>query len=262
MLSGWWPASAGPLTAGRDVLLVLAGVGAGVVNAIAGGGSLVSFPTLLAMGYPALTANVTNTVGIWPGYATSLVGFRGQLHEQGQIALRLAVTAIAGAVGGAVLLLTTPAADFQEAAPGLLLFASALFAAQPLVVRALDDLGHDHPTRRILLYGGVFCASVYGGYFGAGLGVVVLAVLGVALPDTLPRSIGLRTVIALLVNGAAALVFIAHASIVWEAAGLLAIGALVGGWLGALVAVRVPAWVLRVVIVLLGTATALRLLVG
>jgi hypothetical protein len=257
------PPAAVTLTAGRDVLLVLAGIGAGVVNGVAGGGTLISFPTLLAMGYPALQANVTSTVGIWPGYLGGVAGFRSEIGDQSGQVRRLAVPAVLGAVAGSVLLLTTPASDFEAIAPWLVLFATLLFAAQPLLVRAFGTSGdRHHPTRTrwLLLYGGTLGAAVYGGYFGAGMGVVLLAVLGLALPDTLARTSGLRTVLSVLVNGVAAAVFIAHASLVWAAVGLLAVGSLAGGYVGAHLARRIPAGALRVLVVAIGLATALKLL--
>jgi uncharacterized protein len=251
-----------PLTASRDVLLVLAGIAAGIFNGVAGGGTLISFPVLLGLGYPALTANVTNTVGIWPGYLGGVAGFRTEIRDQRALVRSLAPAVILGAVIGSVLLLTTPSADFDRLAPWLVLFASVLFAAQPLLVRLLGNVRHDHPTRRLLLMGGTFLTSVYGGYFGAAMGIVFLAVLGLALPDTLARTSGMRTILSVLVNGIAALVFMAHASLVWEAVAMLAIGSFAGGWVGARVARRLPVPALRVIVVLIGTATAAKLFIG
>jgi len=255
-------AAAVTLGAGRALLLVLAGVGAGVVNGVAGGGTLVAFPTLLAMGYPALTANVTSTIGIWPGYVSSVAGFRSELSDQRPTLVRLGAPAVVGALAGAALLLTTPAEDFRRLAPWLVLFASALFAVQPVVSRLVGDLDRRHRTNQVLLYGGTFLAAVYGGYFGAGLGVLLLAVLGLALPDTLARSSGLRSALSVAINGVAAVVFLARGSPAWAAVALLAAGSLGGGFLGAHAAKRLPAPVLRVVIVAIGVATAIRLLTG
>ncbi len=260
-----WPPMVAPLVAvelspGRDLLLVLAGVGAGLFNGVAGGGTLISFPTLLALGYPALTANVTSTVGIWPGYLAGVAGFRTEIVDQRRLARRLLPPAIVGAVGGSILLLTTPSSDFDKIAPWLVLFAAALFAVQPLLVRVLSGLAHDHPTRQVLMVGGTFLASLYGGYFGAGLGVMLLAVLGLALPNTIARTSGLRTALSVIVNGVAAIVFLARATLVWAAVGLLALGALGGGYVGARFARRLPAPALRLIVVAVGLATGLRLL--
>ncbi len=161
-----------------------------------------------------------------------------------------------------MLLLTTSPAAFDRLAPWLVLFAAALFAVQPLLVRALGGVPHDHPTRRLLLVAGTFVTSIYGGYFGAGMGVMLLAVLGLALPDTITRTSGMRTVLSVLVNGVAAVIFVIHFALVWVAVAMLAAGSLVGGWIGARVAVRLPAGALRVVVVVIGVGTAVRLLVG
>jgi len=249
------------LSPGRDLLLVLAGVGAGIVNGVAGGGTLISFPTLLALGYPAITANVTSTVGIWPGYLGGVAGFSTEIGSQADRVRRLSVVAILGAVAGAVLLLTTPPSAFERLAPWLVLGAALLFAVQPLLLRALGQVSHDHPTRKVGLLAGTFVAAVYGGYFGAGMGVVLLAVLGLTLPDTLARTSGLRTILSVLVNGVAAAVFILHGSLAWLAVAMLAIGSLVGGYAGARVARRLPSIVLRVVVVTIGVATGVTLLV-
>ena len=243
------------------LLLILAGLGAGIFNGVAGGGSLVSFPLLLALGYPALTANITNTVGIWPGYLGGAAGFRHEISDQKERLVRLSPVAGAGAIVGAILLLTTSSALFTQLAPWLILGASALFAAQPLLRRALDSssvaTSTSHP---VLLMGGTFLASVYGGYFGAGMGVMLLAILGLALPDSIVRTSGLRTVLSILINGIAAAVFLLHGGLVWEAVGLLAIGSLFGGWLGARLALSISATALRVVVVVVGLGTAVKLL--
>jgi uncharacterized membrane protein YfcA len=250
------------LTTPHVVLLILGGFGAGVFNGVAGGGSLVSFPLLLALGYPALTANVTNTVGIWPGYVGSAAGFRSEIMGQKAQLARISPIAGVGAVIGAILLLTTSSATFTRIAPWLILGASLLFAAQPLLRRALGDREHAPPEPRPwLLFGGTFLAAVYGGYFGAGMGVMLLAVLGLALPDSIVRTSGLRTVLSILVNGVAAAVFLIHGGLAWDAVGLLAIGSIFGGWVGAGVAKAIPATALRVVVVVIGVGTAMKLLV-
>jgi uncharacterized membrane protein YfcA len=250
------------LTAGRDVLLVLAGFGAGLFNGVAGGGTLISFPVLLALGYPALIANVTSTVGIWPGYLASAAGFRREIVEQRDRFRMLAPVTIVGATIGAILLLTTPSSAFTRLAPWLVLFASALFALGPFLTRWLADEESVMRTRPIALGTGMFFAALYGGYFGAAMGVIMLAVLGLTLPDTMARAGGIRTVLSVLANGVAAIVFIIHAHLQWGAAGLLAVGCLIGGYVGARVARKLPAPAFRVVVVAIGLATGIRLLVG
>jgi len=249
------------MPASHVVLIVLAGVGAGIFNGVAGGGSLISFPILLALGYPALTANITNTVGIWPGYLASAAGYRREIGDQAHRLARLTPVALAGGVAGALLLLTTSPATFDDVVPWLVLGAAALFAVQPALRRALDR-GSTHPrTRPALLVVGVFAASVYGGYFGAAMGVMFLAVLGLALPVSLAHTSGLRSVLSMIVNGIAAVVFIVHGGLAWEAVGLLSVGSLVGGYIGARVALALPAPALRAVVVVIGVGTAVKLLV-
>jgi uncharacterized membrane protein YfcA len=249
------------LSAGRDAILVLAGFGAGLFNGVAGGGTLISFPVLLALGYPALVANVTSTVGIWPGYLGSTAGFRREIAEQRDRFRMLAPVTILGATAGAILLLTTPSSAFTRLAPWLVLFASALFALGPLLTRWLAGEESVLRTRPIALGTGMFFAALYGGYFGAAMGVIMLAVLGLTLPDTLVRAAGIRTVLSVLANGVAAIVFIIHAHLQWGAAGLLAIGCVIGGYVGARLARKVPAPALRVVVVAIGLATGIRMLV-
>jgi uncharacterized membrane protein YfcA len=249
------------LSTAHVILLLAAGAVAGIFNGVAGGGSLISFPVLLALGYPALTSNVTNTIGIWPGYLGSAAGYRAELTGQRERLVRLTPVSVAGAVTGAVLLLTTPSALFTRLAPWLILGAAALFAAQPFLRRALDGAASTPPDRPLLLMGGTFLASVYGGYFGAGMGVMLLAILGLALPDSITRTSGLRTLLSILINGVAAAVFLIHGGLAWDAVGLLAVGSLAGGWVGARLALAIPAWALRAAVVVIGVGTAVRLLV-
>jgi uncharacterized membrane protein YfcA len=249
------------LTPSHIVFLLLGGLGAGIFNGVAGGGSLISFPLLLALGYPALTANITNTVGIWPGYAGGAAGFRHEIGGQSERLVRLSPVAVIGGIAGAILLLTTSSAAFRSLVPWLVLGASLLFAVQPLLKRALGGPHAPPRTRPLLLAGGTFVASVYGGYFGAGLGVMLLAILGLALPDSILRTSGLRTALSILVNGVAAAVFLIHGGLAWRAVGLLAIGSLFGGWIGARVALAIPAVALRVVVIAVGLATVVKLLV-
>ena len=249
------------LDATREALLVLAGLGAGVVNGIAGGGSLVSFPALLAVGYPALTANVTSTIGIWPGYLGGSAGFRNEIGALRNRLAELAPTMVVGGVAGGVLLLTTPVHAFRILAPWLVLFACLLFAIQPVVSKKLrlnhDKMSHGH---RVAMHVEIFFAAVYGAYFGAGLGVILLAVLGLCLPDSLLKINGLRAVLALIVNSVAAIIFILHAPVAWLPAALMAGSSLVGGYVGSRVSRKVPTPVLRFVVISLGLATSASLL--
>lgn len=263
------------MTPGQQALVVGAGFVAGGINGIAGGGSLVSFPALIALGQPALAANVTSTVGIWPGYLGGVVGFRAEVADQrGRIRWLLPAT-LAGAVVGAVLLLTTPPDAFEAIAPLLILVACAIFAVQPLVARRVAEaVGHpgpgdtaadqelDRPKAGAPVLGAAFLSAVYGGYFGAGLGVLLLAVLGTLLPDHLVRTSSLRGVLSLAINTVAAALFALVAPVAWGSAGLLACGALLGGFLGARVARSIPGALLRAVVIAIGVAGAVRLLLA
>lgn len=272
------------MTPGQQALVALAGFVAGGINGIAGGGSLVSFPALLAVGQPALTANVTSTVGIWPGYLGGVVGFRSEIADQAGRIRSLLLPTLAGSVAGAVLLLTTPAEAFEALTPFLILLACALFAAQPILgarvaARAAADADAEAdadgsegegegeeaaspPGHRAAAQVGTFASAVYGAYFGAGLGIVLLAVLGILLPDRLVRTNGLRGLLSLLTNTVAALIFIAGAPVSWGAAGLLAASSLIGGYAGARLSRRIPSPLLRTVVIAVGVIAAVRLLLS
>ena len=245
------------------LLLAVAGFLAGAVNAVAGGGSLLSFPALLAAGYPAVTANVTNTVAIWPGYLSGAAGFRPELRGQWARVRALSGPAVLGAGCGVLLLLGLPNEAFEGAVPWCVLLASGLLALQPRVsawVRRKAEEGEDH--RPWSLYAAVFVAAVYGAYFGGGLGVVLLAVLGVYLADHLHRIIGLKNAFSFLINTVALVAFVAFAPVAWTAFAVVAPASLVGGFAGARVARLVPPAALRVTIVVVGTIVGIVLLVG
>ncbi len=246
----------------RIALGVLAGIAAGIANGIAGGGSFFSFPVLLALGLPALTANVSSSVGVLPSYLGGVAGFRRELAERRRTLVALTPAAVAGSLVGTALLLTGSNAEFRSVVPWLIAGATVAFAAQPLVVRAAANVPHDHPTRRTLLHVGTFLIAVYGGYFGAGLGILLLAVFGVTLADDLGTLTGLRNALSLLVNAVAAVVFIVRGHLAWDLVVCLWFGTLVGGILGTGVVKRLaPAW-LRALIVAMGVATSIRLFVG
>lgn len=269
------------MTSGDMLLIAVAGLGAGAVNGMAGGGSLVSYPALLATGHGALVANVTNTVGILPGYAGGAAGFRGELRSQRARVREFAPLALLGGLAGAALLLTTPDDVFDGVAPVLIIAACLLFAVQPLLSKRIarrraaiaaetthvdihtgDDSHGDPGTRPAsrMVKAAVFVASVYGGYFGAGLGVIYLAVLGTVLPEPLPKINSLRGVMSLVVNALAVALFGIAADVAWGAAGILAATSLVGGYIGARTALRLPAPVLRVVVLAFGVVAVWRLL--
>jgi uncharacterized protein len=241
-------------------LLAAAGVAAGVVNAVAGGGSLISFPALLAVGYPAVSANVTNTVALWPGYIGGALGYRAELSGQRGRALAFSVTSVLGAAAGCLLLLVTPEGVFQSLTPVLIAVASLLLAVQPWLKRRLtasSRLSDRH--RRTLLHGGLLFGGVYGAYFGAGLGVMLLGVLGVFVPDDLQRVNAVRSVLSLVVNTVAFAAFALFGPVRWDAVAVMAAASLTGGFAGARVARRLSPALLRGLIVTFGLGVALAL---
>ncbi len=251
------------MTPVHALIIALVGLAAGMINTIVGSGSLVTFPTLLALGYPAVLANVTNTVGLVSGSVSGAVGYRRELRGQWRRVLTLTPAVVAGGVLGAVLLLVLPPGVFRDVVPALILLAVALVLLQPTIVRrraARDAPAQHHPGP--LLQGGVFGTAVYGGYFGAAQGVILLALLGITLDDDIQRLNAVKNVLAAMVNGVAAVVFIAATHIAWGAAVLLLVGSTIGGQLGAVVGRRLPASVLRTTIALVGTGVAIKLLVG
>ncbi|HEX2189605.1 MAG TPA: sulfite exporter TauE/SafE family protein [Longimicrobiaceae bacterium] len=235
----------------------LAGVAAGAVNALAGGGTLITFPTLLAVGIPAVAANVTSTVALCPGYLGATLAQREDLRGQRRRLWVLLPASALGGVGGAVLLLRTDEQLFRALVPYLILLAAGLLAAQdPLRARLLRHAGHApqggaHEGAVALAVAG---GAVYGGYFGAGLGVIVLAVLGLALDDSLTRLNALKQAVSLSVNVAAAVFFVFQGEPVWPVALVMAVGALLGGALGGRVAGHIRPELLRRVVVALGLA--------
>jgi uncharacterized protein len=244
-------------------LAFLAAVGmlAGGINAVAGGGSLVLFPALLAVGLPPLAANVTNTVAVWPGYVGAAAGYVAELRGQRPAALALGGTALLGGAAGAVLLLSTDERLFDTVVPFLVLGAALLLAAQARVTTAVQRLpGAAGGLRSPLLHAAVFLAAVYGGYFGGALGVILLAVLAVFLGGALQRLNALRSVLALVVNTVALLAFAVYGPVDWTAVAVAAPTALLGGYLGARVARRLPATALRWTVVVFAVGVAIALL--
>ena len=244
-------------------LLAVAGLAAGAVNAVAGGGSLISFPALLAVGFPSVTANVTNTVALFPGYLGSVLGGRQELVGQAPRVRSLAVVSVVGAVGGAVLLLTTPGDVFRRVVPFLILLACALLLAQPRLAQAVQSRGSERTAEHgVVLQVTVLLAAVYGAYFGAGLGVLLLGLLGVFLVERLQRVNALKNVLSLVINTVALLAFGLFGPVAWDAVLVVAIASLIGGYLGARVARRIPAKVLRALVVAYGVVVAVALLRG
>lgn len=240
---------------GQLVLVALAAVAAGAINAIAGGGSLVSFPVLVATGLPALVANVTNTVALCPGYLGATFAQRRELAGQAGRVLRLVPFAIAGSLAGTWILLHTSERSFEIVVPFLLVFAAGLLAAQgPLRAYLRKRSSGARPVVVAMLPVGL--AAIYGAYFGAGLGVIILATLAVTIDDSLVRTNALKQLLSLVINICAAAVYIADGRLDWSVAGVVAAGALVGGVIGGKIASRVPERVLRVLVISIALAVA------
>lgn len=250
-----------------EALAVLAaGVGAGTINTIVGSGTLLTFPVLLAVGLPPVTANVSNALGLVPGSLTGAIGYRRELTGQRDRLVRLGTVGVAGGVAGAILLVTLPSRAFHAIVPVLIAAALVLVVLQPRLSRAVqarrERQGADAPAHGgPLLLAGMFLASVYGGYFGAAQGVIYLSLMGLLLDDTLQRVNGLKNVLAALVNGVAAVLFIIVAHMDWAAVGLIAAGATLGGLIGARVGRRLRPGALRALIVVVGIAAIVQLIV-
>lgn len=239
-----------------------AGLAAGTINTVVGSGSLITFPTLLALGYAPVVANVSNTIGLVPGTASGSIGYRRELTGQRRRAVRLGAAAALGGLTGGILLLTLPASAFGRIVPVLILVACALVAIQPRLSLALAARSGGGSERSWILPALVYATAIYGGYFGAAQGVILIAILAIFLPDDLQRLNGLKNVLAFAVNGVAGILFITVAHVAWVPAVLLAVGSIVGGQVGALVGRRLPARLLRAVIVVVGVVVAVRLLAG
>ncbi len=239
------------------VAVLLAGMAAGTINTVVGSGTLITFPTLLALGIPPVMANVTNSVGLVPGSLSGAVGYRRELSGQRGRLVRLGSASLLGGTVGALLLLVLPAAAFDAVVPMLIGLGCVLVVVQPRLSAALraraTTRGYELPENgSAWVWVLVMLTGVYGGYFGAAQGVLLMAVLGVGLNEPMQRNNATKNVLALLVNAVAAVVFIALSDINWQVAGLIAVGAVGGGQVGATVGRRLPPMALRVLIVVVG----------
>ena len=290
----------------QALVIFAVGLAAGTINTVVGSGTLITFPTLLALGYPPVLANVSNNVGLVPGVASGVHGYRAELVGQRRRMIRLGSASVCGGLVGAILLLVLPAGAFKEIVPALIGIALVMIIFQPRLARwmaarqlaraaapagerdpdggtgGLSGTGGAGPavgasgTAAVLVapvtkessvqVGGpvlwvlVFLSGVYGGYFGAAQGVLLIGLMGVAFTDTMQRINAVKNVLAGLVNGVAALVFIAATHIDWGAAGLIACGAILGGQFGARIGRKLPPWGLRVLIICVGVVALVKLL--
>ncbi len=247
------------------VLITLAGVAAGTINTVVGSGTLITFPTLLAFGVPPVTANVSNTVGLVPGSVSGVIGYRRELAGQRARLLRLGSASLLGGIVGAVLLLVLPSSAFDAIVPVLILLGVVLVIFGPRISRAVAARAESRggiPDHGVWwVWPAVAAAGVYGGYFGAAQGVLLMAVLGIGVADSMQRHTATKNVLALFVNAVAAVVFIGVADIDWAVAGLIALGSVIGGQLGATVGRRLSPNLLRAVIAVVGVTALVVLLV-
>ena len=252
----------------RLVIFGFAGIAAGMANGIAGGGTFFSFPTLLALGIPALQANVSSSVGILPGSLGGIRGFRRELSNHKQLLRSLGPLCVLGSIAGTALLLLGSPRTFGHVVPWLIGTATLLFALAPRITQQLARRGHEAavadcaPVRRRTLFLGVFLAAAYGGYFGAGLGIVLLAVMALTLPFEIYDLQGLRNALSMMINAVVAVVFVIRGHLALDAVYMLLIGTLIGGWLGTLLIRRVSPRVVRTLVIVMGIGTTIKLALG
>jgi uncharacterized membrane protein YfcA len=246
---------------GEIVAIACAGLAAGTINAVVGSGTLITFPVLLAFGYAPVTANVSNTIGLVPGALSGAVGYRRELAGQRRRAIRLGTSSLLGGVTGAVLLLVLPASAFKAIVPIFIALALVLVVLQPRIKRHLaehriDAIHERGPVVAVAIY----LTGIYGGYFGAAQGILVLGILGVTLAQDLHRTNALKNVLVGLTNGVAGIYFIFVAHVDWAPAAIIAATSIIGAQLGARYGRRLPPAALRALIVVVGVTAIVRLL--
>ena len=250
------------MSVGQIIAIAIAGVGAGTINTVVGSGTLITFPVLLACGYAPVTANVSNTIGLVPGSVSGSIGYRRELAGQRERVLRFGVMSVLGGVTGAVLLLVLPASAFKDVVPLFIALALVLTVLQPRLNRRLAGHVAARSRRAIVLTPlAVYITGVYGGYFGAGQGILLLAIFGVMLPQSLHRSNALKNVLAGTVNGVAGVYFIFAAHVEWAPAAIIAVTSVIGAQIGARYGRRLHPNALRALIVVVGIAAIVDLLV-
>jgi uncharacterized membrane protein YfcA len=251
-----------------------AGVAAGTINTVVGSGTLITFPTLIGFGYPPVLANVSNNVGLVPGVLSGIYGYRAELTGQRARVLRLGSASLLGGLVGAILLLVLPQSAFKAIVPALIAIALVMVIVQPWLSKKVAARQKARPAATgdgaapddLIQVGGpilwalVFLMGIYGGYFGAAQGILLLGLLGITFADDLQRINAVKNVLACVVNSVAAVVFILATHIDWTVAALIAAGSIIGGQIGARAGRRLPAWGLRAVIICVGVAALVRLL--
>jgi uncharacterized protein len=248
------------LSAWEILAIFAAGIAAGTVNTVVGSGTLITFPVLLAFGYPPVTANVSNTIGLVPGSVSGAAGYRRELGGQHDRVVRVGAAAVLGGLLGSILLLVLPASAFKAIVPFFIALALVLIVAQKPINRALGDRrrGHGEGVAPGTLVG-AFCCGIYGGYFGAAQGILLLSVLGLTIDDSLQRLNAVKVVTTGLTNLTAGIVFVIAAHVAWDVAALIACGSVIGGVLGARYGRRLSPTALRALIVVVGIVAIVRL---
>jgi uncharacterized membrane protein YfcA len=256
------------VTLWEELAVLLAGTAAGTINTVVGSGTLITFPALLALGYPPVTANVSNNLGLVFGAASGAWGYRRELAGTRRMLVELVPASVVGGAIGAVLLLCLPVHAFATIVPVLIALALVLVVAQPRISTVIavrrSRTGTAHPDVGLLARIGTFLAGIYGGYFGAAQGVVLVGLLGTLLNETPQRVNGIKNLLAAVVNGVAAVTFlvISPGSVDWRVAALIAAGSIGGGFLGARLGRRLPSLALRGVIVVVGVVAIAHLAGG
>jgi uncharacterized membrane protein YfcA len=248
-----------------EALAILAsGVAAGTINTVVGSGTLVTFPVLLSVGYPPVVANVSNTIGLVPGSISGAIGYRRELRGQRDRALRLSVASVLGGLAGGGLLFAAPEEAFEAVVPVFIAVALVLILAQPRLSAYLRDRRHGEPRTGagtgIRARLAVFATGIYGGYFGAAQGIMLLAVLGLATDDDMQRLNALKNVLAGLVNLVAGILFVIIADVAWGAVALIAAGSVLGGTIGARFGRRLSPALLRSAVIVVGLTAIVQLL--
>jgi uncharacterized membrane protein YfcA len=244
-------------------VVLIAAVAGGFVNSIAGGGSLLTFPTLVWVGISPVAASATNTVGLWPGSVGGVVGFRRHLPERPVIVL-LGVPSLIGGVVGAVLLLHTPQHVFEGLAPVLVFLATVLLAVQEPLAKRISRgslVGERHPRFAAAAVVFQFLVGVYGGFFGAGIGIMMLAALAILGLTDIHEMNALKNLLAIAINGVAAVYFVTQGAVLWTDAALMAVGSIAGGLAGATLAHRLGRRLVRQAVIVIGIAASVSLLV-
>ncbi|MFM2077536.1 MAG: hypothetical protein RJA49_1426, partial [Actinomycetota bacterium] len=258
------PAWAAPMSLTHFIIILIAGTAAGTINTVVGSGSLITFPTLVALGYPPLLANVSNNIGLVPGSVSGVIGYRRELVGQQDRLRRLVPASLLGGLTGSTLLLLLPSKVFQKVVVVLIAIALVLVIVQPILSKRLAarraEGGHGSRDVTFVLAALVFATGIYGGYFGAAQGIILIAVLSIFLDDDLQRLNASKNVLAMSVNAVASVVFIFSTEVDWKVVGTIAVGSTIGGQIGARVGRRLNPKVLRAAIVVVGLTALVRLL--